>query len=143
MLAVGVVLLAGCGSSGSTVADRARPPVPTNLTVYIDNGRVSVSPDSVGAGQVTFTVTNRADRAQSLQVLPSDQSAPPLASTGPINPYATAQVSVDFPGAGEYLVSTGTAAATDAALSSPSSVRPARLHVGKSRPAGGDNLLLP
>ena len=37
------VAIAGCGSSGH-FANHPSPPTPVNLTVYINNARVSVSP---------------------------------------------------------------------------------------------------
>ena len=52
MLAVGALAVSACGST-SQGATTPRPPAPVNLTVYIDNSRVSVSPTSVGAGPVS------------------------------------------------------------------------------------------
>ena len=57
------VCVSGCGSSGS-FANKPRPATPVNLTVYINNARVSVSPGSVGAGQVVFIVANHAKRVK-------------------------------------------------------------------------------
>ena len=65
ILGISSIALAGCGSS-KTFANRPRPPVPVNLTVYINNARVSVSPHAVGAGPIVFIVTNQAARAESL-----------------------------------------------------------------------------
>src|SRR5260370_18039849 len=81
--------IAGCGSSGH-FANRPSPPTPINLTVFINNQRVSVSPSSVGAGPVVLIVTNQANTAQSLTLLPAAASAPqPIADTAPITPPAT------------------------------------------------------
>ena len=41
--------LTACGSVGGKSASVLRSPTPVNLTVYVDNARVSVSPASVGA----------------------------------------------------------------------------------------------
>src|SRR6476620_10639061 len=60
--------LAGCGGSGSFAND-PRPPSPVSLTVYIGNARVSLSPQSVGAGPVVFIVTNQADTSESLAIV--------------------------------------------------------------------------
>ena len=98
--------LAGCGSSGHFVNHPA-PPTPVNLTVYINDQRVSLSPSSVGAGPVVLIVTNQASTAQSLTVLPAGASAAqPIADTGPINPQATTQVTVNLNTPGAYTVAT-------------------------------------
>src|SRR5436305_11502648 len=94
---IGIIILttgavAGCGSSGH-FANVPSPPTPINLTVYINDQRVSVSPSFVGAGPVVLIVTNQASTAQSLTVLPAGASAAqPVADTGPINPSATTQI---------------------------------------------------
>ena len=129
MLAASALALTACGSTSSG-AVTPRPPAPVNLTVYIDNGSVSVSPSSVGAGPVTFIITNQASQAESLSILRSSSSAgDPLASTGPINPQATAQVTVNFCSRGTYSLSTG---AADAGTGS--SIRPASIAVGSRAP---------
>ncbi|MGZ4305288.1 MAG: hypothetical protein ACXVEW_06645, partial [Solirubrobacteraceae bacterium] len=84
ILGVSAIALAGCGSS-KTFANRPRPPVPVNLTVYINNARVSVSPQAVGAGPIVFLVTNQAARAESLAIQRKG-GAGTIANTGPINP---------------------------------------------------------
>ena len=102
MLVGTALAVSACGSS-SPAATAPRPPAPVNLTVFIDNSRVSVSPTIVGAGPVEFIITNQATQAESLAVLRSGASAgQPLADTGPINPQATAQVTVNFSSPGSY-----------------------------------------
>ena len=89
---------AACGSTSSG-AVTPRPPAPVNLTVYIDNSRVSVSPTSVGAGPVTFIITNQASQAESLAILRSGASAgQPLAEHGADQPPG------DRPGDGQLLL---------------------------------------
>jgi hypothetical protein len=133
--------LAGCGGGG-TFANKPRPATPVNLTVYVNNSRVSVSPASTGAGPVVFIVTNQADKAESVTIHPAGDSSHSLASTGPINPQSTAQVTVDFDHPGEYTVSTGQGAGTDAALQD-NPVHPASIHIGKQRPSSNNELLQP
>jgi len=136
MLAASALALTACGSTSSG-AIAPRPPAPVNLSVYIDNSSVSVSPSSVGAGAVTFIITNQAGQAESLAILRSGSPpGDPLASTGPINPQATAQVTVNFASQGTYSLSTG---ARDAGAGS--SIRPASITVGASR-ANSDNQVL-
>jgi hypothetical protein len=141
MLAVCALAAGGCGG-GATFANKPRPATPVNLTVYINSARVSVSPASVGAGQVIFIVTNAANRTETLTIQPQGGTRQ-LGTTGPINPQATAQVTVDFANPGDYTLATGNAGATDAAQASPTSIQAARLHIGPPRPNGSNALLQP
>src|SRR5437588_2516735 len=143
MLAVGALTASGCGSS-STFANKPRPATPVNLTVYINNSRVSVSPGRVGAGPVVLIVTNQASSSETLKILPAGAAATQsLADTGPINPQGTTQVSVNFTSQGDYTIATGSGGSTDAALSTAASIRPATLHVGPARPNASNQLLQP
>jgi hypothetical protein len=142
VLAIGAVALAGCGSSGGKFANRPRPATPVDLTVYINSQRVSISPGSVGAGPVNFIVTNQADKTETLQVQTAGNSGNTLANTGPINPQATAQVTIDFR-SGNYTVTTAKAGSTDASLAGASAIQPATLHIGRPRPSASNALLQP
>jgi hypothetical protein len=138
MLAVSALAVSACGAS-SQGATTPRPPAPVNLTVYIDNHRVSLSPSSVGAGPVAFIITNQASQAESLAILPTaSAAAQALANTGPINPQATAQLTVDFSSPGSYSVSTGGGQGGSGA-----SIRAAKLTVGKARGNSNNQLLQP
>lgn len=139
MLALGMVALAGCGS-GAHFADKSRPPTPVNVTVYIDNARVSLSPSTVGAGPVVFIITNQASRAEALTVKPT-AGGNALATTAPINPQATSTVTVNFR-QGDYTLATATTAAADAAAGG-TSIQPASLHIGRQRPNANNALLEP
>lgn len=137
MLAVSALAASACGAT-SQGATTPRPPAPVNLTVYIDNSRVSLSPSSVGAGPVAFIITNQASQAESLSILRAGSAAgQPLASTGPINPQATAQVTVNFGSPGVYALS------TSGGDGAGSSIRSASLRVGKARPNSNSQLLQP
>jgi hypothetical protein len=140
-LAVTALALAGCGSGG-TFKNLPRPPTPVDLTVYINNSRVSVSPNSVGAGPVNFIVTNQSTKTQTLSINDSASGKPIGAGTGPINPQGTTEVTVDFT-PGDYLVTTGSAGKTDAALATPTTIHPAALHIGAPRPNANNVLLQP
>jgi hypothetical protein len=138
MLAVSALAVSACGAS-SQGATTPRPPATVNLTVYIDDHRVSLSPTSVGAGPVAFIITNQASSAESLAILPKGSAAgQPLANTGPINPQATAQVTVNFSSPGTYSVSTGGGNGGPA-----SSIQAATLTVGKARGNSNNQLLQP
>ncbi len=136
-----VVGVSGCGSVGGSSPSAARPPAPINLTVYVNDARVSVSPESFGAGPVVFVVTNQASRAEALAISRAGESQP-LASTAPINPQGTTQVAVDFR-PGEYTIATASHGPTDAQLSQASSVRSARIHIGHERASSSRQLLQP
>ncbi len=141
--AVMLLAVSGCGNGGS-FANKPRPAAPVNLTVYINNSRVSLSPASVGAGVVVFIVTNQATRAESLTVHPAGNSSQSLANTGPINPQATGQVAVEFNRPGQYSLSTaGGAGGTEAAAAEQRSIQPASLRVGAPRPSSSNQLLQP
>lgn len=139
MAAAAAVALAGCGSAG-TFANKPRPATPVNLTVYVNDHHVSVSPASVGAGPVQFIVTNEATKNETVQVI---RGSSPLANTGPINPGGTTNVTVNFSDGGDYLVSTSSSAATNGAVAGSSAITPARLHIGPPRPSASNALLQP
>ncbi len=140
MLACAALALSACGSS-ATGAITPRPPAPVNVTVYIDNRSVSVSPSSVGAGAVEFIITNQAAQAESLAILRSGASAgQPLADTGPINPRATAQVTVDLSSPGRYSLAT---AGGGVGGGSGSGIRAASLRIGPQRANSNNQLLQP
>jgi hypothetical protein len=112
-----------------------------NLTVYINNSRILVSPSSIGAGPVTFIVTNQASTAESLTVQSTSGGAA-LATTAPINPQATSEVQVNFT-PGTYTVATNGSGGTDAAQASPTQIQPASLLVGPQRENSNGALLQP
>jgi hypothetical protein len=141
ILAVGGMAVTGCGSAG-TFANKPRPPTPVNLTVYVNDARVSVSPSSVGAGPVMFIVTNAANRTESVTIKTADGNQT-LGTTGPINPQATAQVTVDFRTPGNYTVGTDRSGTTEAAQFTKSLIHAARLHIGRPRPSASNQLLQP
>jgi hypothetical protein len=144
MLALGAVALSSCGSS-STFANKPRPAIPVNVTVYLNDTRVSVSPSSVGAGPIVFIVTNQASQSESLTVAsPGGPSSSPLADTGPISPQATAQVTISL-SPGDYTIATARTGGTDAALAAGQNagLEPATLHIGSPRPSSSNQLLTP
>jgi hypothetical protein len=141
-LVLAALVLTACGGSSGGFQNKPRPPVPVNLTVYINDARVSVSPSAVGAGPVVFIVTNAAAKTESLVIQSADGSHT-LANTGPINPQTTAQVTVDFQNPGAYQVATGKNGGSQAQQAQPASIRPARLTIGHARASGANALLQP
>jgi hypothetical protein len=143
MLVLAAATVAGCGGGGH-FANQSRPPAPVNMTVYINDTRVSVSPSSVGAGPVQLIVTNQASNSESLQVQQAGGSAgQPVADTGPISPQGTAQVTVDLSPPGDYMVGIAPLSSTQAAAATPTGIQPAVVHVGKARSGSSSQLLQP
>ena len=138
-MAVTALLVSACGSTGGKSAAMLRPASPVNLSVYVSDSRISVSPTSVGAGPVVFVVTNQSGHSEALAV--SDGSRT-LASTAPINPQGTTQVTVNLT-SGTYTVATAAHGANDAQRSVQSSVAAARFHVGRPRPNSSNQVLQP
>lgn len=138
-LALTALVVSACGSAGGQSPSVARPANPVNLTVYVNDSRVSVSPAQVGAGPITFIVTNQASHAEALAI---SMGGSTLASTAPINPQGTTQVSVDFK-PGRYTIATGDQGRNEAQLSKQSSIRPASIHIGRQRASSSNSVLQP
>ncbi len=134
------VVVSACGSTGGKLPTEPRPPSPIPLSVYVNDSRISVSPSSVGAGPVVFTVTNQGSKAEALAISRAGGSAA-IARTAPINPQGTTQVSVNF-APGDYKIATARSG-TDAQLSVASSIRAALIHIGRERPSSSNQLLEP
>lgn len=138
-MAFTALAVAACGSTGGRSAAELRPASPVNLSVYISGSRVSISPTAVGAGQVLFIVTNQASRAEALAISRGSQT---LATTAPINPQGTTQVSVNTH-PGTYTIAAAARGGTDAQRSQSPSIAPASLHVGRPRPSSSNQVLQP
>jgi hypothetical protein len=123
--------LAGCGG-GKDFANKPRPPVPLDLTGVITKQKVTISPNKVGAGPVTITVSNQSGKSRTLTLDGNGIQE----SVGPINPLDTAKLQKTLK-PGRYRVTAGSEAATATAI------RPAVLVIGKERQSGSDKVLLP
>jgi hypothetical protein len=113
------------------------PATPVNLSVYVNDRQVSVSPASVGAGPVIFLVSNAATKTESVTVRPAGGGGS-AASTGPINPGTSAQVQADL-ATGSYTVSTSPAGGAG----NGRAIKPAKLRIGKARQNGNSAVLQP
>jgi hypothetical protein len=135
LVAVGASLLgiAGCGDTSSH-KNKLKPPEPINVTASISNTKVSVSPNAFGAGPVVLIITNQTSRQQDVTLETAALNGRPgiKQSTGPIVPEGgTAQLQVDVT-QGNYKLSTD-----------DTSVAPATIAVGSSRPSSQNELLQP
>ena len=139
LLLTGAVL-AGCGGT-SHFADQPRPAVPVNVSVYINDQRVSVSPHTVSPGPITITITNQASAAEPLQVAPAGGSGAD-ATTGPISPQANDQMTVDLH-SGQYTIGVAPNSSTQAAAATPTGIAPGLLMVSGHRQTSNAQLLQP
>lgn len=122
-----VVVASGCGSDDEARSEE-RPPAPINISVNLDEERITASPEKFGAGPITLLVANQSGASQTLTI-----DGPRLRrSVGPINPQDTATVRLRVQ-PGEYTVSAGESAG----------LREATLTVGPERPSAQNDLLLP
>jgi hypothetical protein len=122
-----------CGEE-SDYANNKRPPKPITITASINDGVVSVSPKTFGAGPVTLIVANLTERAHEV-TLETDEiggdSPGVRRESGPINPGDTAQLQADL-GSGTYRVSVA-----------GGGVEAAAIKVGAERPSAQNELLQP
>ena len=138
-MAFTAALATACGSTGGKSAALLRPPSPVNLSVYISPSRISVSPSSIGAGPIVFIVTNQSSQSESLAISDGPHV---LATTAPINPQGTTQVTVDVK-RGTYTIATRAHGATDAQRSQQAAIAGATIHVGHRRPSSSNQVLQP
>ena len=121
---------AGCGKKD--FENRARPPVPVELTGVIQEDRVTVSPDKQGAGAIQITISNQTKDAHTVTLEGDEVSE----RVGPVNPLDTATIQKTLK-PGQYEVRAGSSAAT------PKEIAPAQLTIGPKRDDSNDKLLLP
>ena len=124
-------LIAGCGSD-EDYANEPRPPSPINITAAITDEKISVSPQSFGAGPIVLIVSNQSAAAQKV-TFESDTSGGPgvRQTTSPINPRGTATLKVDVT-QGTYELSVEDA-----------NVAAATVEVGAKRASAQNDLLQP
>ena len=132
-LAALTVAVSGCGGDDD-YHNTLRPPAPINITAYISNQRVAVSPARFGAGPIVVIATNQSDASQELTFETHELggSRPGITqSTSPINPGDTGQLKVNVT-SGTYQVRT-----------SDDAIDPATIIVGAKRPSAQNEVLQP
>ena len=134
------LVITACGSTGGKSPTQPGTPSPINLSVSVNDSRISVSPRFVGAGPVVFTFVNQSSRAEALAISRTGTGSP-LARTAPINPQGTTQVSVYFR-PGVYTIATARHG-TDAQLSQASPIRATFIRIGRERANSNNDLLSP
>jgi hypothetical protein len=125
-----VVLVAGCGSSD--FKNKPRPAVPIELTGVIQEKKVTVSPNKVGAGPILITVSNQTNDAHTLTL----EGESVRERVGPINPLDTATIQKTLR-EGTYEVRAGSSVAV------AHEIKPATLVIGKPRKDSNNQLLTP
>jgi hypothetical protein len=132
-LTIPLLALAGCGSSEQR-ANVPRPAPPVTMTAAIQDDVLRISPPTVGAGQVTFVVSNQSGRPQKVTVETDELGGTRggNTATSPLIPaHSTGRVTIKVR-QGKYSVHVA-----------DDSVRAARLIVGPPRRSGQNDLLLP
>jgi hypothetical protein len=124
------LLAAGCGEED--FENRPRPAVAVELTGVVQEDKVTVSPDKVGAGPILITISNQTEDAHTITLEGSEVKE----RVGPVNPQDTATIQKTLK-RGRYEVRAG----SDIAV--PKEIKPAKLTVGRDRPDASDRLLLP
>ncbi len=124
------LLVVGCGEED--FENEPRPPVAIELTGVIQDDKVTVSPDEVGAGPILITISNQSEDAHTVTL----EGESVKERVGPINPEDTATIQKSLK-QGTYEVRAGSAVAT------PKEIDPAKLTVGRQRKDSNDRLLLP
>jgi hypothetical protein len=129
ILGVTAMMVSGCGGSTGTFKNRPRPPAPINVTGFVNNSRVMISPSSFGAGPINLYVTNAASQSVSLTV--QSASGSKVADLQSVNPDTPGEVKFDI-APGDYQVT-----------ASQPGIRPAELHVGSERSSAANAVLQP
>jgi hypothetical protein len=132
LLALGVLVSLAAGCGGGDFKNKPRPPVPIELTGVIQSDKVTVSPNSFGAGPVLITISNQTPDAHTLTL----EGETVKERVGPVNPQDTATIQKTLP-EGTYEVRAGSTVAV------PKEIQPAVLKVGRARSDSNNRLLLP
>jgi hypothetical protein len=126
------LILAGCGGSEPRT-NHLRPAPPVTLTGAIHADAIQISPNVVGAGQITLIVSNQSGRAQrvTFETDPVNKTSGRRASSPLIPKGATGRLTIDAR-EGSYAVHVA-----------DDSIRAAHVRVGAPRKSGQNQLLLP
>lgn len=131
LLVAGVaVVAAGCG--GEDFKNNPRPAVAVDLTGVIQQNKVTVSPNKVGAGPVTITISNQTHDAHTITLTGESINE----QVGPVNPLDTATLQKTLQ-EGSYEVKAGSSHAV------AHEIKPAHLTIGKKRKSSSNEVLQP
>jgi hypothetical protein len=137
-VALGALLVAGCGSTAPlNFKGKSRPSPPVDVSVYVNDRGISISPSSVGAGLVVFYVTNQATRAELITVFRTHHPDAVAVNSGDLPANGTATVTADLRKGHYDLTGSGFVGGN------PAPIAPAVLRIGPPRQAGDSALLQP
>lgn len=137
-VALAALLVAGCGSTTPLAfKGKSRPSPPVDVSVYVNDHGISVSPASVGAGLVAFYVTNQATRAELITIFRIHHPDAVAVNSGNLLPNGTAVVTADLHKGRYELTGSGFVGGN------PAPIAPALLRIGAPRQAGNSALLQP
>jgi hypothetical protein len=131
-LTAGTIAILGAGCGEDDFENEPRPPVPIELTGVIQDEKVTVSPNKVGAGPILITISNQTDKAHTVTL----EGSTVRERVGPINPLDTATIQKTLR-PGSYEVRAGSRQAVRR------EIEPAALTIGREREDSNDRLLLP
>jgi len=117
-------LAIGCGAED--FPNEPRPPATVELSAKVDDRKVVVVPNEIGAGLATFTISNQSDDAVEL-----DFDGPNRAQTDEIPAGGVGQIQLEL-ASGEYSIEP-----------SVPTISAATMKVGPRRPSAQNDLLLP
>ena len=106
--------------------------MPVELTGVIQEGRITVSPNEVGAGPIVITISNQSQDAHTVTL----EGDTVKERVGPVNPQDTTTIQKTLR-PGTYEVRAGSPVAVTR------EIQPAVLEVGPERKDSNDRLLLP
>ena len=117
---------AGCGADDHP--NKARPPVPLEVSAKVGKDRVVVAPGEFGAGLAVFTISNQTDDVVQLALDgPTEAVSDPIEAGGVMTGFKVPMEE------GAYEASAG----------AESNARPTELVVGPERPSSQNDLLIP
>jgi hypothetical protein len=91
LLALGGLLIAGCGSTTPVnFKGKSRPAPPIGVSVYLSGARPSIDPTEVSKGPVEFNITNQTGRTEGVAIVATDGRV--ITESPPIAPGGTAQL---------------------------------------------------
>lgn len=138
LVALGGLLVAGCGSTTPlSFKGKSRPSPAVDVSVYVSDRDISISPSAVGAGLVVFYVTNQATRAELITVIRAHHPDAPVLKSGDLQPNGTATVTAELRKGHYELTGSGFVGGN------PAPITPASLQIGAPRQAGDSALLQP
>jgi hypothetical protein len=120
-----LIPVAGCGRDD--FENKPKPAVPLEATIQISADKIDVSPDTFGAGIVTFVIANNSEQNAALTI-----KGPVTATSSPIPSNANGVFKIEMK-SGDYQLS----------VDGNEDILPAQVDVGAPRESSNNELLQP